>query len=233
MLRNLLRTHPGLAAPEETHFYRWSSAFKSYFYESQCATETLVRHRALDGVSEDSFWAMFQAAESRLDLQEAYMSHYVAVTKPGARWFDKTPQNAFGALMLCADYPDATLVHLVRHPLPVVASLLRGDAIEVGGLDEAISHWAEPVKALRVLGELRRNVHVVRYADLVADPTSTITALGAHVGFDPVAIDTSSVSLRTTERDWSDVIDDATEATILERCSAEVEALALSVPPTQ
>ena len=230
LLRNLLRSHPGLAAPEETHFYRWSSAFKSYFYESQCATETLAQHRALDGISEDSFWAMFSAAQTRRDLQEAYMREFVASTKPGAQWFDKTPQNSFGALLLCADYPAASLVHLVRHPMPVVASLLRGDAIEVTSLDEAICHWLEPVRTLEMLRALGGDIHLVHYADLVADPTRTVAAIGELVGFDPTAIETASANLRTTERDWSDVIDGATEAIINERCAIQVEALGLAVP---
>ena len=44
----------------------------------------------------------------------------------GGRWFDKTPQNIYGMLLLSAVYPDAKFVHIVRHPLNVVTSLKAG-----------------------------------------------------------------------------------------------------------
>ena len=109
MLRNLLRQHPNLACPEETHFYRIAEPFGTKDF-SRWVTEnsTLVRHREIDQISESEFAELLAGSTSRADLYRRYMEAFIQRHKPAAdRWFDKTPQNVFGVAIAASEIPDA------------------------------------------------------------------------------------------------------------------------------
>mgnify|MGYP003951013369 CR=1 FL=1 len=109
MLRDALRMHPNLAGPEETHFYRWGEP-----YGTEAMTRTLTnnvvlkRHREIDGITEPEFVEMLKQCTSRAELYWKYMTLYIHRKKPGAtRWFDKTPQNVYGAMLAASSMPRA------------------------------------------------------------------------------------------------------------------------------
>jgi hypothetical protein len=185
MLRNVLRLHPNLAAPEETHFYRWSEPFGTDASLKQLAKNTtLTRHRAIDGVTEEEFALMLSESHSRRDLYQRYMSLFLGRTKPGAvRWFDKTPQNVYGSAMLAADFPRSRFVHIVRNPLDVVLSLRAGEVMKVSGLIGASNYWLESVTNLHTLKKaFPRRVMEFRYDEFNADPPGHATRVLDFVG---------------------------------------------------
>ena len=56
MLRNILRMHPHLASPEETHFFRWPEPFGTdAFARIVSSNPVLKRHREIDGITEQEF----------------------------------------------------------------------------------------------------------------------------------------------------------------------------------
>lgn len=153
MLRNILRLHPHLACPEETHFYRWHEPFGSPGYRQiAISNQTLKRHREIDGITEAEFAEMLGASTSRADLSRRYMALYIERRKPGAtRWFDKTPQNAYGASMVAMEFPQARFLHIVRDPVNVVASLRIGKVMKMADLVGACNYWNEAVANMAVL----------------------------------------------------------------------------------
>lgn len=173
MLRDILRMHPNLAAPEETHFYRWPEPFGTDSAKRQLlGNKTLARHRTLDSIDNAEFAAMLERARSRRDLYRLYMALYLRRNKPEARrWFDKTPQNVYGAAMLAADFPRARFVHIVRNPLDVVLSLRKGTVMQVSSLVGACNYWRE---AAAIIGSFRRaypkRLFEIRYEEFTADP---------------------------------------------------------------
>lgn len=185
MLRDVLRRHPNLAAPEETHFFRWAEPFGSEVYtRSLLNNPVLKRHRDMDGITEAEFEKMLADAASRADLYRAYMALYIQRKKPGARrWFDKTPQNVYGAAMIAASMPRARFIHIVRDPVNVVASLRIGRVMKVDRLIGAVNYWRE---AIDTMGVLKRaypgRVHELRYEDLVRDPQPHIQAILEFLG---------------------------------------------------
>jgi len=136
LLRDVLRRHPNLASPEETHFFRWSDPFGTDMGLKPFLTNpVLKKHRELDGITENKFRAILKKSVPRADLCRKYMRTYIEKNKPEAtRWFDKTPQNVYGAAMIAAEFPGSKILHIVRNPLDVVSSLRIGKIVKVENL---------------------------------------------------------------------------------------------------
>lgn len=221
MLRDILRMHPNLASPEETHFFRWAEPFGSPGYQQPVTNNPILkRHRALDGITEAEFASMLKASVSRFDLCERYMALYLERRKPSAkRWFDKTPQNVYGALLI-ASQSNARFVHIVRDPVQVVSSLRIGKLIKMADIVGASNYWNE---AAGIMQGLRRaypmRVHEVRYEDFVANPHAELQKLLSFVGEPYRAEDFAAVSTRRSLHDDNSVL------TPVER--TEVERLCL------
>lgn len=190
MLRDVLRHHPNLAAPEETHFFRWAEPFGSDgAMRSLISNPVLKRHRDLDGITEPEFDAMLKASGSRADLYQRYMAMYIERKKPGAtRWFDKTPQNVYGAAMIAAQIPKSRFVHIVRDPVNVCASLRIGKVMKVDRLTGAINYWREAADIMFVMKRaFPQRVHEFKYEDFVRDPLPHIEKLCKFLGEDYTA----------------------------------------------
>jgi hypothetical protein len=86
------------------------------------------------------------------------------------RWIDKTPQNIYGGALILAEFPGARLLHIVRNPLNVVASMLLGRQVSVPDLHGAINYWCEAVQIAATLRKAAPDrIMDLRYEDLVAD----------------------------------------------------------------
>src|SRR5690606_1203586 len=106
LLRDLLREHPRLECPEETHFFRWSDPFASPKFISHYKTKLFKTHRKMDQISEMNFSFMMACLHSREHLAWDYGRTYLnMIGKPDARLYDKTPQNVYGIFLINAIYP--------------------------------------------------------------------------------------------------------------------------------
>jgi len=209
MLRNILRKHPHLACPEETHFFRWSEPFRSPSYRQVIAGNgVLKRHRQLDGITEAEMAEMLEASTSRGDLCRRYMARYVALAKPSAkRWFDKSPQNAYGAAMIASEFPSAKFIHIVRDPVNVVASLRIGKVMKMDDLVGACSYWNEAAANLTLLKRAcRGRVLEIRYEKFTADPLAGIQEVLAFIGEPYEAKDFAGVSTSEVKHEDSGIL---------------------------
>ena len=202
MLRNILRMHPSLAAPEETHFYRWSEPFGTDISLRQFANNvTLRKHRQIDTVTEEEFAGLLGHAKSRRELYLLYMSLFMRKTKPAAtRCFDKTPQNVYGAAMLAADFPRARFVHIVRNPLDVVLSLRVGEVMKISSVVGGCNYWLESVTNLHTLKKaFPRRVLELHYEQFNEDPVSGVGRVLDYVKepFDPAFMDSFVATPKT------------------------------------
>lgn len=173
MLRDALRMHPHLACPEETHFFRWGEPFGTEAMSRTLSNNVVLKkHREIDGITEEEFAGLLRQCSSRAELYARYMAMYIQRKKPGAtRWFDKTPQNVYGALLAATTMPRSKFVHIVRDPLNVVSSLRIGRIVKVENLTGACNYWNE---AVQIVAGLKRaypaRVYELRYEDFTADP---------------------------------------------------------------
>ncbi|HFC30012.1 MAG TPA: sulfotransferase, partial [Oceanospirillales bacterium] len=147
LLRNILKTHPHLMCPEETHIFRWAEPFATtdYLHVNKSA-ETLQLHRKMDKVDEQDFANIMQNAKDKGDFMLNYLQHFQKVQQQtDKRCFDKTPQNVYGLPLIKAYFPAAKIVHIVRNPLNVVASLKKGRGLLPQNIIGAINFWKEAI----------------------------------------------------------------------------------------
>jgi tetratricopeptide (TPR) repeat protein len=110
-----------------------------------------------------------------------FRSYYIAnvearnVLDPGKRRFtDKMPLNETNLGLIHLAFPEAPIVHLVRHPLDVVLSAFFNDLVHGGycsyRLVSAAQHYALVFDLIEhYMAELDLNCHALRYEDLVDD----------------------------------------------------------------
>lgn len=221
MLRNILRLHPNLACPEETHYFRWGEPFAGpIFTHTTTQGAVLKKHREIDGITDDEFKGMLEASTSRADLCERYMRRYIQVKKPQARrWFDKTPQNAYGAAMIACEFPQARFVHIVRDPVDVVASLRIGKVIKLPNLVAACAYWNEAAENLYVLRRaFPDRVLDIRYDAFTVDPMAGVKRVLDFVGepYEPAVF--RSVDTKTVRHEQSGVLTPAEVAQVRQLC---------------
>jgi len=185
LLRNILRSHPNLRCPEETHFYRWSDPFRVAEYDNRYKSSAVLRkHREIDGIDDSVFAELYRSCRSRKELMLAYMERFLAVQgAAGKRWYDKSPQNVYGLPLLMADFPGAKFVHIVRNPLDVVASLAIGRVIKVEDVVGAANYWREAVEIVQVMKRAYpERFFEFRYEDFARKPLEVVRSLLEFVG---------------------------------------------------
>lgn len=168
-LRDTLRNHPNLVSPEETHFFRWTDAFGTpTSLIPLLNNQVLKKHRKIDGVSEEEFKTILHQSISRADLQKRYMKRYMENNQlTGKRWFDKTPQNAYGSAMIANQFPKAKFIHIIRHPMDVVSSLRIGNVVKIENLIGACNNWNEAAELIHTLKKAYpKRVYELKYEAL-------------------------------------------------------------------
>lgn len=197
LLRNMLCLHPRLECPAETHLFRWAEPFGTSDYDKNYQhSDVFKRHRSEDGIPNFDFHYSLAHQPTRQGLLNWYGNQYLLRRdNPTGRWFEKTPQHVYNLLLLAEAYPTAKFVHLVRNPLFVVPSILRGEVMPVQELRGAINYWRE---AAMIVSQYRRlapeRVLEMRYEDLLADPETTLPRILDFVGENPESFPLNKVT---------------------------------------
>jgi hypothetical protein len=224
LTRDLLRRVPGVICPEETHFLRWSEPFRTpASMPPHTQNQVLRHHREMDGVSDAVFARLLETSRSKAELQAAYVDAFArarGITGP-YRWIDKTPQNIYGGALILAEFPTARLLHIVRNPLNVVASMLLGRQLAVPYVQVAINYWCEAVQIAATLHKAApdRIMHL-RYEDLVADVPG---AMGGVLDFAGLRAPAGLYQRRDAhpERNlWREALGPAEREAVVARCGA-------------
>ena len=187
LLRNLLRKHPRLESPEETHFFRWAEPFGTERYKDFYRGSKLFRkHITLDGITEQNFFSLFDLAKDKKEMADNYGKLFLKVKcNEQARWFDKTPQNIYGVLLLNSYYPNSKFIHIYRNPLNVVSSLMEGIVMPKSSIDGAINYWTETMRQIEqikpILGD---RLYEISYEALCKDSVEFVRRLINYLGED-------------------------------------------------
>lgn len=214
MLRDILRVHPRLESPEETHFFRWADPYASPRYEKNyIGAKLFKKHREIDGITDWQFHSSRALARDRKEMSDFYGQYYLqARGNLDGRWFDKTPQNVYGILLLGYMYPTAKFLHIYRNPLNVVSSLKEGRVMAKHEVKGGINYWVESMIMLneykKIPGAENRILETC-YEDLVADPKPHITRMLQFVGEDPALFDFSKVSTHKEKDKYKKILTEA------------------------
>lgn len=205
MLRDFLRLHPNLCSPEETHFFRTASPYGSVENTNFLRNSpVLAIHRQMDGISEEEFRLMLRTCTSRAALQRKYMQTFAERNKPAAtRWFDKTPQNVYGLMMIRQAFPGAKYIHIVRNPFNVVASLREGKIMKIDSLVGACNSWNEALDILNAARpSLGKRLLEIKYEEVVKNPHESLREILDFLGEEPA--ESYFRHIRTTVRKYPD-----------------------------
>jgi hypothetical protein len=185
LLRNMLCLHPRLECPEETHLFRWAEPFGTPEYEKFYRKATLFkRHRDKDGIPDFDFHYSLALQPTRHGMMDWYGARYLLQRNNlEGRWFEKTPQHVYNLLLLAEAYPHAKFIHLVRNPLYVVPSIMRGEVMPALDLRGAVNYWREAAMILTQYRKLApQRLLEIRYEDLVEEPEARIGEVLRFVG---------------------------------------------------
>lgn len=220
LLRDLLRDHPRLECPEETHFFRWSDPFASPKYISHYKTKLFREHRAMDGVTEMQFALMMEGETSREHLAYMYGKCYLeAIGKQNARLYDKTPQNVYGIFLINAIYPEAKFIHIYRNPLNVVASLMEGKVMPEHNLRGAINSWIESMMLLDQFKKFKPELLLeICYEDMTANPDTFLKQILEFVGENPKLLPSQRDKTHKEKNKYKSKLSQQEIEIVLKRC---------------
>ena len=188
LLRNALNRHSRIAICRETEFrhyvYRRRAAFgplSDRRNRERVVREYLslerIRRTLLD--LDDLAQCLMEEGDSYPTLFSSMLRFYMRAHRK-QRWGEKTPDHAFFAETLLAWYPGATVIHILRDPRDVVASLMDLPAFPNSALGNAnlwLTFNRAAIRASRQPGYV-----LVRYEELVADPERELGRLCAFIG---------------------------------------------------
>jgi hypothetical protein len=188
LLRVMLNRHPAIGLCDETYYFYWVADRQKAF--GDLADPANRRRLAAKYFETDRMRRLkldLGALGERLEREGTSYDRFLAVilqfwaevhgkSRPG----EKTPHHAWNVGTLLSWYPEARVIHLVRDPRDVCASLFRvpwgrRSALANGELWVSLTQAAE-----RAATDPR--FRRLRYEDLVADPERELTALCAFLG---------------------------------------------------
>jgi hypothetical protein len=186
-LQRILATHPQIRTGQESHLFEFYIGPQLRHWREQLDSD--VSGRGSVGLScyfrEDEFlrelrWYLFRLLRPMLENLQG-----------NGVFLEKTPAHALFIPEILAFLPAAKLVHLVRDPRDVVASLL--SASETWGAkwaprsaNQSARQWIQHVKAVRQgAGHLRPDQFLeIRYEDLFSIPVPALKRVISFLGLD-------------------------------------------------
>ncbi len=120
------------------------------------------------------------------------------------RWIEKTPYHANFLERIIAMYPNAQVLHILRHPVPAICSRkLKFPFNRETTIVELAHHWNYMLmKVERFKENYPHYIITLRYEDLIAD---TENQLKAVAGFLNIHLDLKAIDTMKQERGQTDV----------------------------
>ncbi len=179
LLRAMLGKHSAIASGLESYWFDldWFGPRDQKFAHH---IERLCNFYEMD---EPSMQLIIDKSDSSLHFLDNFMNLYAERTCK-RRWAEKTPGNILHLDEIFSKFPDAMVIHIIRDPKDVFASLRQAkkwDSVPVFS-----KMWSEMLGAADRFQHNASNsnssVLSVRYESLVLEPTKTISALLDFIG---------------------------------------------------
>ncbi len=209
LLRNILRQHPNLIAPEETHVFRWGYPFGAEEYkELYLNADAIKNFRKIDGMKETTFKQLFEKSYDRKAFMQNYFSAFKSIKNAQEkRCFDKSPQNVYGIVLIKAYFPQAKFVHIIRNPLNVIASIKRGHPGLSQSILGSINYWKEAILIMNTINKCwPDDIYQFKYENLCVNPTKEINQLLDFLEEEPVDLSSILNTINPADTNYSNVL---------------------------
>lgn len=202
LLQSLLDAHPNIAIPPEAQiYYRFGETFPHY----GDLTDERNRRRFIRDLLQDAYIRKWKMDFSVEDLERAASEFTCAgiiealyqrykEAKGAERWGDKAPEHIRHLSMIRDDFPEASLIHLVRDGRDVAEAYRRMIYGPVSPLGLG-KRWRNEVMHWRTYQQQEGtdNMMEVTYENLVRRPEDVLEELLAFIG-EPFVDTTSGYS---------------------------------------
>lgn len=174
----------------------------------------------MDGISETEFVQILRNSVSRADLQNRYMKLYMAKNPSTAtRWFDKTPQNVYGAAMIASQFPNSKFIHIVRNPINVVSSLRIGKVVKIESIVSACNIWNEASEIIHVIKKAYpRRVYEIKYEDLTTNFSLEMEKILNFIDEEYVPNDFKDIVVQSIQHEHDELFTEKEKQTIAKLC---------------
>jgi hypothetical protein len=184
----LLASHPGFCMVRRTNVWRYFDrrygTLESPENFERCLSD-MVRYRRMRHLAPDAERIRREFAQGPRTygrLFALFFDHH-AQRSMRSRWGDKSLHTEHFADRIFAEFPHASVIHMVRDPRDRYASVRRRNGQDLSRVGAATARWLDSARAAR--RNMRRHpgrYHVVRYEDLVCDPLRTARKVCAAIG---------------------------------------------------
>jgi hypothetical protein len=194
LLSSILHAHPNIAMPPETRFLLPAYAHRQKYGDLSDAANRRKLAEAITGKGSDfgdlkldraRIIEQIVAAPPTLGTAFATIWMEFARARGASRWGEKRPAYWSDMDVIFRLFPTAQVIHLVRDPRAVVASLQKVPWYK-RPVPDAAALWIQADRELRKVGRAQPgdSYHRLRYEDLMADPEGRLRALCAYLGED-------------------------------------------------
>ena len=179
LLRAMLGQHSAIASGLETYWFDWNWSAR----ESDGMKVMYGRLAHFFDMSVAEVTAMAMASATAENFLATLMAD-VARRQDKRRWAEKTPGNVAHADRIWGAWPEAQIIHIIRDPRDVFASLV--EAKKWDSPDEFADRWISTIgRGLRLKAEINpsaKSYLAIRYEDLTAAPEKTMRSVIDFVG---------------------------------------------------
>ena len=183
----------------------------------------------MDGIKESQVKRLLSESDSRADFLKSYCYAFKKANDFEKRmWFDKTPQNIYGILLIRAEFPEAKFIHIVRNPLNVAASLKKGVIIHEHDLVAACSYWRE---AILIADQFRQafpeQIKFINYEDLTNNPVAIMNDLMDYLNLSHTIPTTCLDEIHPEKNQYKDILTHDEIADVKRICSPVIKSCRL------
>jgi tetratricopeptide (TPR) repeat protein len=132
-------------------------------------------------------------------LRNHYLDGLTGMITPQTKFItDRAPDNHWHLGLIKLLFPDAPIIHLIRHPLDIALSNFGQDkALEANAqvsMPAIARHYDFTMSLIKHFrGQLTLRYLPVRYEDLVTNPTATLTTVLNFIGADPAGLPAEAI----------------------------------------
>jgi hypothetical protein len=181
LLRNLLRAHPRMTFPDESHFI---PTFYRAYGDPTSSREACKLARIILKLWWVRKWGLSVTPESFADcrsFREVVSRLFEAYAQKAnkERWGDKTPSYVLNIPTLLELFSDCQIIHIYRDGRDVALSQFKHPSAQSRNALIAATNWKHRVSVGREIGSTlpAHQYTEVRYESLISEPESTLRAV--------------------------------------------------------